>query len=86
MITYCVRNGSPLIIGRGENEMFISSDPHAIREHTSQLVALEDGQIAKLDSNTFQVMKTDGKEVESVPLLLEEEWGRVNLETILISC
>ena len=82
----CARNGSPLIIGRGENEMFISSDPHAIREHTSQLVALEDGQIAKLDSNTFQVMKTDGKEVESVPLLLEEEWGRVNLETILISC
>ena len=75
----CARNGSPLIIGRGENEMFISSDPHAIREHTSQLVALEDGQIAKLDSNTFQVMKTDGKEVESVPLLLEEEWGESEL-------
>lgn len=75
----CARNGSPLIIGRGNGEMFISSDPHAIREHTDQLVALEDGQIAKLELDAFQVMQTDGKEVESVPLHLEEEWGESEL-------
>ncbi|MGB0173817.1 MAG: glutamine--fructose-6-phosphate transaminase (isomerizing) [Candidatus Poseidoniaceae archaeon] len=75
----CARNGSPLIIGRGNNEMFISSDPHAIREHTHQLVALEDGQIAKLDAHNFQVMQTDGKEVESHLLQLEEEWGESEL-------
>ncbi|MEC7272317.1 MAG: glutamine--fructose-6-phosphate transaminase (isomerizing) [Candidatus Thermoplasmatota archaeon] len=75
----CARNGSPLIIGRGNNEMFVSSDPHAIREHTDQLVALEDGQIAKLDAHNFQVMQTDGKEVESRLLQLEEEWGESEL-------
>lgn len=75
----CARNGSPLIIGRGKDEMFISSDPHAIREHTDQLVALEDGQIAKLDAHDFQVMKTDGQEVESHLLQLEEEWGESEL-------
>lgn len=75
----CARNGSPLIIGRGKNEMFISSDPHAIREHTDQLVALEDGQIAKLTGSGFQVMETDGKEVESIMLRLEEEWGESEL-------
>ena len=75
----CARNGSPLIIGRGNNEMFISSDPHAIREHTHQLVALEDGQIAKLDAHNFQVMQTDGKEVESHLLQLDEEWGESEL-------
>ena len=75
----CARNGSPLIIGRGKNEMFISSDPHAIREHTDQLVALEDGQIAQLTSNDFQVMKTDGKKVKSRILRLEEEWGESEL-------
>lgn len=75
----CARNGSPLIIGRGKNEMFISSDPHAIREHTDQLVALEDGQIAKLDAQDFQVMQTDGQEVESHLLQLEEEWGESEL-------
>ena len=75
----CARNGSPLIIGRGKDEMFISSDPHAIREHTDQLVALEDGQIAKLDAHDFQVMQTDGKEVESRLLQLEEEWGESEL-------
>ena len=75
----CARNGSPLIIGRGKDEMFISSDPHAIREHTDQLVALEDGQIAKLDAYDFQVMQTDGQEVESQLLQLEEEWGESEL-------
>ncbi len=75
----CARNGSPLIIGRGKNEMFISSDPHAIREHTDQLIALEDGQIAKLNSLDFQVMQTDGKEVKSQLLHLEEEWGESEL-------
>ncbi len=75
----CARNGSPLIIGRGKDEMFISSDPHAIREHTNQLVALEDGQIAKLDAHDFQVMQTDGQEVESHLLQLEEEWGESEL-------
>ena len=75
----CARNGSPLIIGRGKDEMFISSDPHAIREHTDQLVALEDGQIAKLDAHNFQVMQTDGQEVVSHLLQLEEEWGESEL-------
>ncbi len=71
----CARNGSPLIIGRGIEEMFVSSDPHAIREHTDQLVALEDGQIAKVSARDFQVMQTDGQEVESMLLHLEEEWS-----------
>ena len=75
----CARNGSPLIIGRGKDEMFISSDPHAIREHTDQLVALEDGQIAKLDALDFQVMQVDGKKVKSKILHLEEEWGESEL-------
>lgn len=75
----CARNGSPLIIGRGKDEMFISSDPHAIREHTDQLVALEDGQIAQVDAHQFQVMKVDGKKVKSSLLHLEEEWGESEL-------
>ena len=75
----CARNGSPLIIGRGKEEMFVSSDPHAIREHTDQLVALEDGQIAKVSARDFQVMQTDGQEVESMLLHLEEEWSESEL-------
>jgi len=75
----CARNGSPLIIGRGKKEMFISSDPHAIREHTDQLVALEDGQIVKINSQDFQVMEANGQEVESHLLHLEEEWGESEL-------
>jgi len=71
----CARNGSPLIIGRSSNEMFISSDPHAIREHTNEMFALDDGQIARLDRDGFEIMLPEGTPVESNPLELDEEWG-----------
>ena len=34
----CARNGSPLVIGLGESEMFISSDPHPLGEHTQKVL------------------------------------------------
>ena len=47
-VIVCARNGSPLIIGQGENEMFVSSDPHALTPYTQRVVFLEDGEIATL--------------------------------------
>ena len=40
----CARNGSPLIVGQGDGEMYISSDPHPLTSHTQRVVYLEDGE------------------------------------------
>ena len=42
----CARNGSPLIVGQGDGEMFVSSDPHPLTTHTQRVVYLEDGDVA----------------------------------------
>ncbi|HOV13957.1 MAG TPA: glutamine--fructose-6-phosphate transaminase (isomerizing) [Spirochaetota bacterium] len=47
------RKGSPLIIGVGENEMFVASDVNAFLGYTKQVVYLEDYEIAKLEQKRF---------------------------------
>ncbi|MCC6580535.1 MAG: glutamine--fructose-6-phosphate transaminase (isomerizing) [Phycisphaeraceae bacterium] len=44
----CARKGSPLIIGIAENAYVIASDPSAIIAHTTQVLTLDDYQVARL--------------------------------------
>ncbi|XP_053993527.1 glutamine--fructose-6-phosphate aminotransferase [isomerizing]-like [Hylaeus volcanicus] len=45
------RNGSPLIVGCCQNEVFVASEPSALAMYTNQFVELDDGEIcvAKID-------------------------------------
>jgi glutamine---fructose-6-phosphate transaminase (isomerizing) len=47
------RNGSPLVLGVGEGEMFVASDANAIVRHTPQVVYLDDGEIVSLTPDGF---------------------------------
>lgn len=44
---YCAKNGSPLIIGKGNGENFIASDINPLLAHTNNAIYLEDGETAK---------------------------------------
>jgi glucosamine--fructose-6-phosphate aminotransferase (isomerizing) len=57
------RNGSPLVLGIGENEMFIASDVTAIITHTKQAVYLEDMEVVTLTPDGFKTTGFDDKEV-----------------------
>ncbi len=55
-----VRYGSPLVIGVGENETFVSSDPGAILGYTSKYYILDENEIAITDSNGVEFFDFDG--------------------------
>ena len=64
------RKGSPLVIGIGNQEYFITSDVSASLEHTRDVVYLDDDEVAILTANhyetkTIQNIPTD-KKVEEV--------------------
>jgi len=47
------RNGSPLLIGVGEKEMYVASDLGAIVRHTTTVAHLGDGEIATVTAGGF---------------------------------
>lgn len=49
------KNSTPLILGVGEDEMFVASDIPALLSHTRRVVILEDGDIAEVKQNTFHI-------------------------------
>jgi glucosamine--fructose-6-phosphate aminotransferase (isomerizing) len=57
------RFGSPLVIGRGNNENFLASDALALAGTTDQIVYLEDGDVADLQLGNVWIMDATGKQV-----------------------
>ncbi|TVR59709.1 MAG: glutamine--fructose-6-phosphate transaminase (isomerizing) [Spirochaetaceae bacterium] len=70
------RNGSPLVLGIGDDEMFLASDVTAIVAHTKQVVYIEDGEIISITPSTYhltdQRRNTVDKKIEFISWELEE--------------
>ena len=49
------KNGSPLLLGIGEDETFLSSDVSAILDYTRNILYLDDGEIALIDNKGYTI-------------------------------
>lgn len=70
------RKGSPLLIGVGEGEMLVASDASAVAEYTDKVVYLDDGELAVITKDNYQVLNSNDieltKEVHELAVSLEE--------------
>ncbi|MBX3707801.1 MAG: glutamine--fructose-6-phosphate transaminase (isomerizing) [Pseudomonadales bacterium] len=62
------RNGSPVVLGIGEREMFAASDTAALVRHTSQVVHLDDGELAELRADGYETSTLEGGPTVKTPL------------------
>ncbi|WP_335977916.1 glutamine--fructose-6-phosphate transaminase (isomerizing) [Streptomyces sp. CA2R106] len=67
------RNGSPVVLGIGEKEMFVASDVAALVAHTRQVVTLADGEMATLKADDFRTYTTEGSRTTATPTTVEWE-------------
>src|SRR5260221_112496 len=67
------RKGSPLIIGVGQREYVVASDASAIVEHTTQVIYLNDNEMAVLKPESFRTMTTEDIDVSPVIQQLENK-------------
>ena len=58
------RKGSPLIIGVGKNENYVSSDINAIVAHTKNMIYLDDGELAVITKEGVDVKVINGEPIE----------------------
>ena len=75
----CARNGSPLILGQGEGESFVSSDPHALSQHTQNFFFLEDGDLAVVTRERIDISRLEGGMSTTSMTIIEDEWGEADM-------
>ncbi len=56
----CARRGSPLAIGRADNEVYLGSDAFALAPFTNRITYLEEGDWAVLTRNAVDIRDEDG--------------------------
>ena len=78
------RNGSPIVLGIGESEMFVASDVAALVRYTKQVVYLDDAEVATVRAADYRTSSLDerdrsGADASKVPTTVEAEAGDYEL-------
>lgn len=61
---FAIKNGSPLIFGKGQKESFLSSDISALLPYTREVYFFEDGDLLEITKDHVQFFTIDGKPLE----------------------
>lgn len=61
---YVARMGSPLILGVGKNENIIASDASAIVNYTDKVIYLDDGEMAVVEKDKYEIFDIKNKRIQ----------------------
>jgi glucosamine--fructose-6-phosphate aminotransferase (isomerizing) len=77
-VMVAARNGSPLLVGVGEDEYFVASDASAVLEHTRSVVYLDDGEMVVLTREGYHVRDLAATRIEKP--VNQIEWDLATIE------
>ncbi|MBN2412912.1 glutamine--fructose-6-phosphate transaminase (isomerizing) [candidate division KSB1 bacterium] len=71
------RRGSPLVIGLGKGENYIASDAAPLVGHTTNVVYLEDGELAVVTKNDMKVKTINDEPVSKAVEVIDTDLGEI---------
>ncbi|MCZ6726771.1 MAG: glutamine--fructose-6-phosphate transaminase (isomerizing) [Acidobacteria bacterium] len=72
------RQGPPLVLGTGEGEMYLASDPAALLAYTKEVVFLDNGDVARMTPRGIEIWNSAGEPVERAMTRLT--WDPIQVE------
>jgi glucosamine--fructose-6-phosphate aminotransferase (isomerizing) len=75
---YIAKDGSPLVVGIGKEEVIIASDIPAILPYTKEVVIIEDGEFGVIRRDGIALENADGKKIDRKPRKID--WDHVQAE------
>ena len=73
---YAAKLSSPLVIGVGEKEYFLASDPSALIGRTKNIIYLKDGEVAEIERDNIKIVNFENEsasyEIKNLEWNLEE--------------
>jgi len=77
-VLYTAKYGPPIVLGKGQGENFVASDPTALLSYTRELIFLEDGDVARVTSDDIEVTDVHGNPLDRPPR--HATWDAVSAE------
>lgn len=74
-----VKSGTPLVVGVGKGENFISSDPSALLPHTKKAIFLGDNEVVQVKGNNIRVTDV-GTDRRIRPKIINLDWKIEEIE------
>ncbi len=72
------RMGSPIVLGIGRDGNFVSSDASALLAHTKDVVYLDDGEVAVITKDSYDILTLRGQAKTKSPVTVE--WNIESLQ------
>lgn len=71
------RKGSPLVVGVGEEEMFLGSDALAVAPFTNRVIYLDEGDCCVLSRNSYEIFDAENAKVTREITLVQGAGGAI---------
>ncbi len=72
------RKGSPIVLGLGDGEQYVASDPTPLLMHTKKCIFLNDGEVAEMTRDGIETYNLDDEQVEKC--VEELDWDETQAE------